>query len=167
MAATDDAISLREYVDGRIDGLKAAVDERFSADTRAVETAFTAVRETNRIHAEAHNREHQANQIAIAKAEEALTIRLEAMNEFRAQITQERGTYSTKAEVGEIAKRLEELLTRNASDLEAASSKIDDRLKTVERFANNTQAQMGTLRALMVVVLFAITIAGFILGMQR
>jgi hypothetical protein len=54
------------------------------------------VQELARLHSEAHAREHALTQTAVEKAEQSLGVRLEGMNELRAQITGERGTYVTR-----------------------------------------------------------------------
>lgn len=145
MTATDDAISLREYMDREITSVR-----------REIATLANGIQETAKVHADAHTREHNMTNTALTKAEDAMTIRLEQMNEFRQQITTERGTFSTKPEVYEIAKRLEEMITRN-----------DARLTKVETFVISANAQMGTLRALMAVVMLALAIAGFVFQQSR
>lgn len=40
-----------------------------------------------------HQREHQLGQVAIEKAEEAINRRLETMNDFRAQLTEQQATF--------------------------------------------------------------------------
>jgi hypothetical protein len=106
-------VFLREHFDERLAAVQATVEARFAGADKAIATAFEAVRESNRIHAEAHAREHHAQQMAIAKAEDAMAIRLEAMNEFRSQLTAERGTYLTKEEF----RRVEDAWTRRLDEL--------------------------------------------------
>jgi chromosome segregation ATPase len=62
-------------------------------------------------------------QRAVDKAEESLTLRLESMNEFRAQINNERRYYVSKAELESLEERL--------NKLENAQSKMEGRLTTV------------------------------------
>jgi len=57
---------------------------------------------------------------AISKADTSLTIRLEQMNQFRSQITQERGTYVTREFIDEQAKAGNDRLSR----LEAWQGKV-------------------------------------------
>ena len=87
MTATDDTITLREYVDLSF--------KRVSDSVSALESRLI---EINREHTQSHAREHQMVELAVSKAEAAMTERLAGMNEFRAQITDERGSYMTKAE---------------------------------------------------------------------
>ena len=54
----------------------------------------------------------QGHREALAKADSALTSRLEQMNEFRAQITQERGSYVTREFIDEQTKGSNERFTR-------------------------------------------------------
>lgn len=153
---SDGGVDLREFLEAQIATVR-----------REIATLDRTIVQTADVHARAHEREHAMTELAVTKAEEALTIRLEQMNEFREQITSERGTYPTKAELFEVMKRLEDLIVRNATDLESAFAKADERLKAVERFASDAKAQMGTLKALMGVLLFALAVAGFILGMSQ
>jgi len=87
MTATDDTITLREYVDLSV--------KRVADSVTSLESRLT---EINREHTHSHAREHQMVELAVSKAEAAMTERLAGMNEFRAQITDERGSYMTKAE---------------------------------------------------------------------
>ena len=87
MAATDDTISLREYVDLAV---KRNADAVISLETRMAEI--------NTLHATAHAREHSMTKDALDNAKKSLDLRLDEMNEFRKQISDERSTYLTKAE---------------------------------------------------------------------
>jgi len=75
MSAED--VTLLEYIDVRI---------------RSLEDKIEALSKYNAQH-------FDLNEKAIRKAEEAMLIRLETMNEFRAQINQERISYATKDSV--------------------------------------------------------------------
>ena len=86
-APTDDSISLRQYVDIVSKGLRDQIDGLATQIALSLDA-----------HNKAHEREHQMTETAVVKAEEAMTMRLEQMNEFRSQITDERGSYLTKAE---------------------------------------------------------------------
>ena len=87
MAATDDTISLREYVDLAV---KRNADAVVSLESR--------MGEINALHATAHAREHDMTKDALDNAKRSLDLRLDEMNEFRKQISDERSTYLTKAE---------------------------------------------------------------------
>jgi len=50
------------------------------------------------------DKQFQLNQIAINKAEEKMDLRMEAMNEWRAQNKDERGMFATKQEVAFLTK---------------------------------------------------------------
>jgi len=142
---SDEHPSLREYVDRETATIR-----------REIAKLESTIKETADIHAKAHEREHLMTDNAINKAAEALTLRLEAMNEFRDQLTSERGTFPTKAELIEISKRIEGMIDR-----------IDTRLEKTEAFVISSQAQLSTLRALMAVVLLGLAIAGFIVQQGR
>jgi len=87
MATTDDGITLREYVDLAVN--------RIADSVTSLESRMT---EINTQHNQSHMREHGMTELAVQKAEQAMQERLAGMNEFRAQITDERGSYLTKAE---------------------------------------------------------------------
>jgi chromosome segregation ATPase len=90
-----------------------------------------------------HNREHQMIQDAVAKAEQSVNVRLEGMNELRAQINSERGSYLSRAEYD--AKH--EALAHAVDALERSMiAKIDNAERTLaSRIASleNAQANMA------------------------
>jgi len=96
-------VTEREYLESRI----AAVEATIARD-------IVAVRELQAAHAAAHEREHQAVQLAISKAEDSLTVRLESMNRFREQLDRERGSYVTRMQLDDrllaVSKEIEEAL---------------------------------------------------------
>ena len=93
----DNQVSLKDYIDIRIKGL----DEKLNSQA-------------------AFNLQHfTLNEMAIKKAEESMLQRLESMNEFRAQIKDERGSLATK------------------DALESVRDSTDTRLKLLERSSEN------------------------------
>ncbi len=91
-----DDISLKDYIDTRIKSVEDKLDSQ---------AAFSA--------------QHFAlNEQAIKKAEDSMFIRLESMNLFRAQITEERRSYATKESTALIMEafdnRLKKLENSNA-----------------------------------------------------
>ncbi len=96
-------VSLRDYIDTRI---------------KNVESQIKSLSEFNAQH-------FYLNEEAIKKSEQAMTVRLEGMNEFREQINKERSDYVTKetlnvivenreTKFGIVNKRLEKLEITNA-----------------------------------------------------
>ena len=76
---TGQYVTLRVYLEDRIDGLEKLIDTRLEANATAVAAAL------------------RANQIAIDKAEATVNDRLAMMNEFRAAMKDQAGQYVTMA----------------------------------------------------------------------
>jgi len=87
VTATDDTITLKEYVD---------LMAKRNAD--AITSLSANIAEVNRIHADAHAREHGMTKDALDNAKRSMDLRLDEMNQFRSQINEERVQYLTKAE---------------------------------------------------------------------
>lgn len=124
-----------------------------------------------------HDNVHDLEQKALGEAYKVNEIWRANQNEWRAESQQRQTTYETKVSADQIIKRLESLIERNAVDLTAMSrsidsriniltATIDERLKKVETFVISSQSQMGTLRALMAVILVIVAVAGFVLQQQ-
>lgn len=122
---TDDNISLRQYVDLNVRALRERID--------GLETQIAMSLEA---HNKAHEREHAMTETAVIKAEEAMTMRLEQMNEFRAQITNERGAYLTKSEFN----RFEESYT-------ARHREVVERINEQRNLWSKLQGQMVLITA--------------------
>jgi DNA repair exonuclease SbcCD ATPase subunit len=89
---TSDDVTIKDYVGALIKNLEDKID---------AQSKFTA-------------QHFQLNEIAIKKAEDSMTARLEGMNEFREQLKEERGSLATK------------------EHLESMTASFDARLKTIE-----------------------------------
>ena len=79
----------------------------------------------------AHEKEHESLQRAIDTAVETLDFRLSEMNQFRQQIQEERGAFTTKVEAESHNRELEGKIETNAkavSALELAKSNMDGRI---------------------------------------
>ncbi len=89
-------VTLKEYIDSRIKSLELQIESL----------------------ARFNSQHFELNEKAIQKAEEAMLVRLDNMNEFRAQINQERANYATKESVAVtqkvVDKRLNGLEQANA-----------------------------------------------------
>jgi hypothetical protein len=119
-------VSLRDYMEARFK----SVDDKLIAQSKYIEQHF------------------ELNELAIEKAEESMLQRLESMNEFRAQIKDERGSYASKEMVESI--KLEctdyatkELVTNSTAavkeSLASTSTALDKRIKALEN-ANSFSA---------------------------
>jgi hypothetical protein len=103
---------------------------------------------------QAYNAQHfQLNELAIKKAEDSMTVRLENMNEFRAQLVDERSTMVSKTTHNDLEKRMTQL------ELAAAESKgkasVED-VKKVGDTASNAK--------LIGIIASAIAIIGTLIG---
>lgn len=83
------------------------VDIRFDAVSAAVETAF---REAQR---------------ATDKAELAAEKRIEGLNEFRGQLSDQAATFATKDSLEQLAERVSLMVDRTRDDLESLAKRID------------------------------------------
>ena len=83
-----DAVSIRDYIDSRMKAEERRLDDFLKLITQHFDL----------------------NAKAIEKAEEAMLIRLEQMNEFRAQINKERAEYASKEAVVEMWRNIEKRL---------------------------------------------------------
>lgn len=104
------------------DRIDNAVDVATASANRALSTALVDHHREHEVHAKAHDREHASTKEALDKADAALEVRLEGMNEFRAQLEKQSSTFLTR----EI---FETYVKEQTSKLEAAlasfSSKYD------------------------------------------
>jgi hypothetical protein len=66
----------------------------------------------------------QLNELAIKKAEDSMTVRLDNMNEFRAQLASERGLLATKEQVDGVKQQIIAYTENNAKLLEAFKQQI-------------------------------------------
>jgi hypothetical protein len=90
------------------------IDRTVEAERRLTEVEFRRCAATLEAYARAEDLRHEAGDAKIQKANEVLDYRLEEMNNFRAQINQERGDY----------------LRRDMYDRENAA--LSDRVKSLE-----------------------------------
>jgi hypothetical protein len=101
-------VSLKEYIDVQITGVHTSIDNLKSLMAKQFEL----------------------NERAVKLAQEALTIRLEHMNEFRAQILEERANLATK------------------ENLIAVYDKLDERIKPLETAKSVSSGQLKLLATL-------------------
>jgi hypothetical protein len=125
MAENND-VPIRDYMDIRFK----SVDDKLNAQSKYIEQHF------------------ELNELAIKKAEESMLQRLEGMNEFRAQIKDERGSYATKEMVESIKLECTEFASKESvtnsataikESIAASSTALDKRLKVLEN-ANSFSA---------------------------
>lgn len=100
----------------------------------------------------AHAREHGMLREAIEKAEQGVNLRLEGMNELRAQINAERGSYLTTSTYD--AKH--EALTQK---LDQAERTLAGRIATLEQQSANTSGRFWALGVGLTLMVIAINVA--------
>lgn len=98
-------------------GLESVLKERAAALDKALSVAETSYRNEFRERWDAHSKQHLLIDQAVVKAEVSVDKRLEAMNELRAQIEAERGTYLSRAAYETNHSTLREQVITNANKL--------------------------------------------------
>ncbi len=106
-ASTATDVSLREYLTALISAAEKRSDARFDAMKDMVEAAFETSKE------------------AVAKAETSVDKRLEGMNEFRDQLSDQATRFVTNDQLMALADKLEASINRNREDLDGLSKRID------------------------------------------
>jgi chromosome segregation ATPase len=147
---TDEHIGLKEYIDRLI----VEVNERFQDIRRAQDMLGT-------VHMAAHTQEHQMLQRAIDKSEESLNKRLEGMNEFREQLSEQAGRFVTIVQFDE---RSTSLMAKVDTALHAITQRIDSnslRVHELERQKANLDGRMWGLGAFLVVLQVMIQVISY------
>jgi len=88
-----DVLLLREIYDARNEDIRGQVDRQFIAAEHSVQMALDAVKAMDKLHGEAHAREHASQDTADSKTEARNAERFYQANRFREQIEQERLDY--------------------------------------------------------------------------
>lgn len=101
-------VSLRDYMESRFK----SVDDKLNSQSKYIEQHF------------------ELNELAIKKADESMLTRLEGMNEFRAQIKEERGSYASREAVDSIKLACSEFVTKDSAT--TTNNAVDKRLKALE-----------------------------------
>jgi hypothetical protein len=112
--------TLREFMIQQIEDMRRILDERYQTQTRAVDAAFLAQRtamETALTAAEkAVGTALASAEKAVGKAEIAAEKRFDAVNEFRAQLSDQAATFMPRSEsearTGALAEKVDGLATR-------------------------------------------------------
>jgi chromosome segregation ATPase len=137
-----------------------AVDAAFLAQQTAMQTALTAARESTQS-------DLLAAKEAVGKAEVAAEKRFESVNEFRAQLADQAGTFMPRSEAMTIVQsnteRIQAIntqLERRLDDIREQMVKLEQRLERREGEASGASTQSG---AAQVVRNQAVALAGVIL----
>ena len=175
-AQANEAVLRQRMLEEARDALEKLVDARFDAAQMALSLALANHDRRLDEHAEVLLRERrmvrdylaqirEADQTAIAKAEEAVNRRLEGMNELRAQIASERAEYVRN---DTYSARHDEILTRQNS-LEQSLVQLREqliglagipaRVNTLENGASNVQGRLTVAAAVVTVVITFVVIA--------
>lgn len=120
-------VSLRDYIEVRING----VEDKLSALERFQEQHF------------------HLNELAIKKAEDSMTLRLDSLNEFRSQLREERADLATRESLEGVIIRMEKL-ENQASQSVGKSEGISASWVVIE-----------------FIILIAISLAGLVVAITR
>lgn len=148
MTIAKDVGALREVVFAIFEERDCRYRERFEAQEKAVSVALAAV-ETRMIERlEAARREHAAalaaNDKAIAKQEIAAEKRFEAVNEFRAQLSDQAATFMPRAEYDRAHL---DLGVRVENGDKALAEKLEQAIRTLENRMIQLQTQVSGVEA--------------------
>lgn len=181
-AQSNEAVLRQRMLEEARDGLEKLVAARFDAVQMALSLALDEHQRQHKIEAETLLRERAmvreyldkiraADQMAIAKAEESVNKRLEAMNELRAQITSERGEFVRN---DTYSARHDELITRisalengqvGISGQVAPLAPLPGQIAVLREGASNLQGRIAVAAAVTgVVVTVAITVVVIIVN---
>ena len=72
-----------------------------------------------------HRREHEQQQRAIDRADQAINARLAGINEFRAQLRDQQGTFITREVLDATVTALNQAIRANADKIDALATRID------------------------------------------
>lgn len=132
----------------RINGLDRLVDEKFvrhgtmlAAQADRVALALAAAEK------------------AIDKAEVATERRLQGMNEFRDQLSDQAATLMPRKEAEQLVHALAERMEAGWSAVTIGDQKLDDRLKTLEQGAANQQGRFAMVGVGLAVVVVIVNVA--------
>jgi hypothetical protein len=141
-------ISLKQYLEEKIATLETRLNEKFADSADAVRTAYLAIQENTKTHADAHAREHQASKDATAKAEEVLDIRLASANRYQEQITEQAKSFARQDSLQSETKRLETLIGRIDDETNGQFESNASRISTLERSMISIQGSIAELVAI-------------------
>ena len=102
---TDDVISLKEYIDTKLENLEKAMNAKFESVTQATNSALAAADK------------------AINKSDIAVEKRLDSVNEFRAALTDQQRTLMPRSEVEILIKGVESKTDSNEKRIITLESK--------------------------------------------
>jgi uncharacterized protein YydD (DUF2326 family) len=110
-------------------------------------------------HSLAHGREHMMYQEAIQKAEEAMTARLEGMNEFRQQLTAERALYVTRDQIDARDKALDAQLEHLQAAMTESMRQLALRVSALEQYRAHMEGRLVMLGIAFTILVFVVNVA--------
>lgn len=177
--ANDESIDIRSYFERLMDEADRRYEERFHAAERAVVTTLARTDKEFHEHLEQVRVETAAALAAadkaIQKSEAAVEKRFDAVNEFRAQLSDQAASFMPRKESDVRMDALIERIDASAERINALQLQISSRLDltqgqaqgsreaTVERRASNS-AVIGIVGIGITIVLAMLTIAGFVIA---
>lgn len=138
--------TLKEYEDTRLNDLRGMLQERYEMQTKAVDAAFSAQQlamqtakseqataMTTALDAakDAVNTAMSASEKAVAKAETSTDKRFEAVNEFRAQLSDQAGTFATRNDLDVRIGALTDKLSYESEHLKESGSGRDKEIASL------------------------------------
>lgn len=137
MADPNDSVSLRDYVERLISAQSDAIKVALDAQGKALETAFAA-------HSEAHN----LVQLAVEKAEIAMTHRMEGHNGLLDLLAKERGNFVTRDMLETKIDSMEKEIDARVQAGGVTIANLTVRITALERAQSEAQGRMWALTAL-------------------
>lgn len=143
MPPDDNTVTLREYFDARLRDMDIRQQQRFDAQTKAVDSAMTAQRTAIEAALVAADK-------ATGKAEDAAKDRFDSVNEFRGTLTDQAATFITRTEAEaaiqrntertqELTVAIRELATKQ--EVINAYERAENRLQAVEKIIANREGR--------------------------
>ena len=142
--------TLHKYTVQRIDDLVTLLDERHQSQIKATEAAFAAQQAAMRTAFDAADKAVQAALIAVEKAsdkaEEASDKRFASVNEFRAQLSDQAGTFISRAEYAVHQKSSDDKLIGIAESVRELELRLTSRLDVLKGSDTGTREYAGDKR---------------------
>lgn len=169
----------RDFAQAERGALSLKLDERFTAQTTAMDTAFAASERSLQQALEATDKaiskveaaleERFASQAtALDKAERAIEKRFDSVNEFRAQLNDQAHTFMPRTESISRHERTQEQLEKLEQHFQSDIASINRRLDTQQGQIMGAKESRVDMRAWVAfgitIIVAAITIAGFVIA---
>jgi hypothetical protein len=122
---------------------KTMEDENDSKHFLVLREEIRSLERATSLQFQSHAREHDLIDRALEESKHTLSVRLENMNEFRKQLTQERGEYVRFDDYTHYHESVVDRITKAENSLERLRTSVDTRLETRERDSSKTFLWIG------------------------